>query len=249
MKILICEDEAPAQKQLERMISDIRSDAEIIAMVETGEEARSIIQDQQPELIFMDIELADGPCFETLSDLEITVPIIFATAYDEYALRAFSMNSIDYIVKPVTLNNVERAFQRYEQLRKNFLDSGSFVFNPSILCGKHYKERFLVKLGRKLFSIRSDEIAYFMAREKLVWLVTREKRKYVVNYTLSELVEMLNPAHFFRLNRQIISNINSVKNLEPYFKGQVSVTVDPPLSDDVIVSRTKTPELKQWLGV
>ena len=249
MKILICEDEAPAQKQLVRMITGIRSDAEIIAVVETGDEAMAVIRDDNPDLIFMDIELADGPCFETLSDEEITVPIIFVTAYDEYALKAFSMNSIDYIVKPVVREHVEKSFYRYDQLRKNFQDSGRFVFDPSILNGKQYKERFLVKLGRKLFSIRSDEIAYFMAREKLVWLVTREKRKYIVNYTLSELDDMLNPEHFFRLNRQIISNIDSVKNLEPYFKGQVSVTVDPPLSVDVIVSRTKTPELKQWLGV
>lgn len=248
MKILICEDEAPAQKQLKRMILEIRSDAEIIGMVETGEEALSAIRHEHPDLIFMDIELADGPCFETLSNEEITVPTIFTTAYDEYALKAFSMNSIDYIVKPVSLNNVEKVFLRYDQLRKNFIDSGGFVFDPSIINGKQYKERFLVKLGRKLFSVRTDEIAYFIARDKLVWLVTREK-KYVVNYTLSELDELLDPDHFFRLNRQIISNIDSVKNLEPYFKGQVSVTVDPPLSDDVIVSRTKTPELKQWLGV
>ncbi len=113
----------------------------------------------------------------------------------------------------------------------------------------HYKERFLVKLGRKLFPVHAEEIAYFMAKDKLVWLVTKERKKYIINFTLTDLEELLDPKRFFRLNRQYITNFDSVIELEPYFKGQVTVRITPPVDEEIIVSRNKTPDLKEWLGV
>lgn len=249
MKILICEDEAPASKQISKHIKEVQEDAEIVAAVETGEEALSVMRKYDLDLIFMDVELADGPCFETLDKIEISTPIIFTTAYDEYALKAFKLNSIDYLVKPISRDDIARGFQKYQKMKQAFDDGLAFKFTKEILHDTNYKDRFLVKLGRKLFPLHIDDIAYFMASDKLVWLVTKERKKYIISFTLTELEEMLNPEIFFRLNRQFITHIDSVKDLEPYFKGQVTVNLTPPVEDEIVISRSKTPELKDWLGV
>ncbi|MAL18800.1 MAG: DNA-binding response regulator [Balneola sp.] len=249
MNVLICEDEAPARKQISKNIKEVYPDVHIVAAVETGEEALSVIQNVDLDLIFMDVELADGPCFETLDKVEIHTPVIFTTAYDEYALKAFKLNSIDYLVKPISRQDIESGFEKYKKMKQSFEEVPSFKFKREIFQEKNYKERFLVKLGRKLFPLNTNEIAYFMASDKLVWLVTNEKKRYIVNFTLSELEEILDPEIFFRLNRQFITNVNAVKDLEPYFKGQVTVNLLPPVEEEIIISRNKTPELKDWLGV
>jgi two-component system, LytTR family, response regulator LytT len=249
MNILVCEDEAPARKQISKQIREVNPQAEILAAVETGEEALSAIRRYELDLIFMDIELADGPCFETLDRVEISTPIIFTTAYDEYALKAFKLNSIDYLVKPISKQDIEMAFQKYRKMRKSFEAAPGFQFSRSVMEGNQFKERFLVKLGRKLFPVNTTDIAYFMAKDKLVWLVTKERKKYIINFTLTDLEDMLDPQLFFRLNRQYITRIDSVKELEPFFKGQVTVNLIPPVEDEIIISRNKTSELKQWLGV
>ena len=249
MNILICEDEAPARKQIAKQINDVNPEAVIVAAVETGEEALSAIRKYDLDLIFMDIELADGPCFETLDKVEINIPIIFTTAYDEYALKAFKLNSIDYLVKPITRKDIETAFGKFTKMKQGFEDKTAFRFSSSVMNGNSFKERFLVKLGRKLFPIHTSEVAYFIAKDKLVWLVTKEQKKYVINFTLTDLEDMLDPQKFFRLNRQYITNIDAVKDLEPYFKGQVIVNIIPPVNEEIVVSRNRTPDLKDWLGV
>lgn len=249
MNILICEDEKPALNQISKHIKNVRDDTNIVATVETGEEAISAIRKYDLDLIFMDIELADGPCFETLDKVEITTPIIFTTAYDEYALKAFKLKSIDYLVKPITKKDIEHAFEKYQGMKQIFEKNSSFVFSKNFMHQENSKERFLVKLGRKLFPVNVSEIAYFMAKDKLVWLVTNKQKKYTINFTLTDLEDMLSPKIFFRINRQYIAHINAIKELEPYFKGQVVVKIIPPVDEDIIVSRDKTPELKEWLGV
>lgn len=249
MNVLICEDEAPARKQISKNIKDVYPGVNIVAAVETGEEALGVIENEDLDLIFMDVELADGPCFETLDNVEIDTPVIFTTAYDEYALKAFKLNSIDYLVKPISRQDIESGFEKYKKMKQSFEEVPSFKFKREIFEQKNYKERFLVKLGRKLFPLNTSEIAYFMASDKLVWLVTDEKKRYIVNFTLSELEEILDPEIFFRLNRQFITNVKAVKDLEPYFKGQVTVNLIPPVEEEIIISRNKTPELKDWLGV
>ncbi len=249
MNILICEDEAPARKQISRLIEEVFEYAKIIGAVETGAEALSAIRKYDLDLIFMDVELADGPCFETLDKIEVRTPIIFTTAYDEYALKAFSLNSIDYIVKPITRENIEGAFNKYQRVKNAFGKAPGFTFSKKMIDRNDYKERFLVKLGRKLFPLTVEDIAYFMSQDKMVWIVTHERKRFIINYTLGELEEILDPDMFFRLNRQYITNIQSIVELEPYFKGQVTVKITPPVEEDIIISRSKTPDLKKWLGV
>ncbi|MBO6525273.1 MAG: response regulator transcription factor [Balneolaceae bacterium] len=249
MNILICEDEAPARKQIARLITQACKEANIVEAVETGEEALSAIRKYELDLIFMDVELADGPCFETLNEIEIRTPVIFTTAYDEYALKAFSLNSIDYLVKPISRADIEKAFNKYNKIKESFESAPGFTFSKGIMNRENYKDRFLVKLGRKLFSLHTSEIAYFLSQDKMVWLVTTNRKRYIINYTLSELEEILDPKQFFRLNRQFITHIEAIKELEPYFKGQVTVHITPSVDEEIIISRSKTPDLKKWLGV
>ncbi len=247
MKILICEDEAPAGRFLRSTIQKLREEAEVLRVVETGEEALEIIKSEKPNLIFLDIELADGSCFETFDKQEINIPIIFATAYDEYALKAFQLNSIEYLVKPISEKDIENALDKFDRIKRSISEGFNFKFSKDFLQKKQYKDRFLVKLGRKLFPIHSDEIAYFVAKEKMVKLITKGGKTFVVNYTLSELEDLLDPLKFFRLNRQFYTHIDSIVELEPYFKGQVVAYLKPETNEEIIVSRSKTPELKDWL--
>ena len=247
MNILICEDEAPARKQLARFIHLVQPDATIVAMVDTGKEAKKYIRAGNLDLIFLDIELADGPCFETLNDIQFDVPVIFTTAYDEYALRAFELNSVDYLVKPITRTLVSQAFGKLDTLR-SVLAEDPFVMNKELFRQERFKERFLVKIGRKLLPIAHTDIAYFQAEEKLVFLVTNQGKRYVVNYTLLELEDLLDPRMFFRLNRQFVASHTAIRQLEPYFKGQVVVELEPKPAQDIVVSRSQTPLLKTWMG-
>lgn len=250
MRILICEDEAPAQRQLKSIVEELEPSAEIIAAVETGREAGRIIRRENPDLIFMDIELSDGSCFDTLQNLEIRQPIIFTTAYDEYALKAFEMNSVDYLVKPISRDKVEGSLAKLRRMQASMIETRPFIFSKDLLNQARYKRRFLVKLGQRLLPVNDREVAYFQASDKLVLLVTHEGRKYVVDYTLSELEDLLDPRQFFRLNRQFIASLDAISELESYFKGQVTVNLvpDPDGEDQVVISRRRTPELKSWLG-
>lgn len=250
MRILICEDEAPAQRQLKSIVEELEPTAEIIAAVETGREAGQIIRRENPDLIFMDIELSDGSCFDTLQNLEIRQPIIFTTAYDEYALKAFEMNSVDYLVKPISRDKVEGSLAKLRRMQASMIETRPFIFSKDLLNQARHKRRFLVKLGQRLLPINDREVAYFQASDKLVLLVTHEGRKYVVDYTLSELEDLLDPRQFFRLNRQFIASLDAISELESYFKGQVTVNLvpDPDGEDQVVISRRRTPELKSWLG-
>lgn len=248
MRILICEDEAPASRHLETLVNSIRPEAQILDIVETGEEARDLISRKDPELILMDIELADGPCFETLDNVQITQPIIFTTAYDEFAIKAFRMNSIDYLVKPITLEKLEQAFQKLEAMQSSLSRYQPITISKELFEQPAYKERFLVKIGQRLLPITVDKIAYFYTSDKLVWLVTSEKKRYVVNYSLTDLEELLDPNRFFRLNRQYLASHGSIDEIESYFKGQVVVKLNPGTDEEIVISRQQTPKLKEWLG-
>lgn len=247
MKILICEDEAVAGSRLAQIVREVRPEADILAVLETGKQVAAWLEHTTPDLMFMDIELADGPVFASLDGVEIGCPVVFATAYDHYAVQAFRLNGIDYLIKPITEHQVTEAFEKLDRMRGMLATSGPTVMRRELFEGKAYKERFLVKLGHKLLPITADEIAWFRAVDRLVWLHTSEGKKYIVNYTLGDLEEMLDPDKFIRLNRQYLASHGSIVELHPYFKGQVMVKLQPKTEDEIVVSRTQTPVLKEWL--
>ncbi|GAB2759992.1 LytR/AlgR family response regulator transcription factor [Salinimicrobium soli] len=253
MKTLIIEDEAFAADALEKTILELRPQANILAKLESIEEAVEwFLENEAPELIFCDIHLSDGSSFEIFKQVEVKSPVIFTTAYNEYAIEAFKVNSVDYLLKPIKKEELQQAIEKYEDLRQNNLSQElkniqDLISNVSPKGGK--KTRFMVKSGQVINTIPSEEVAYFVAEEGVVLLVTFAGKRYVINYTLDQLEEQLEVKTFFRANRQIIVNINAVKEVNPYFKGRLHLSVEPGLQDDQIISSSKASSFKEWLDL
>lgn len=251
MKILIIEDEIPAAKRLEKLIFECRPDSEILDVIDTVEDALEWFKNNDdPDLVISDIQLADGISFEIYENVEIDCPIIFATAYDEYAIKAFELNSIDYLLKPFSKETLEKSFVKFEKLTPSVgsfeeLDLSSIV--KGVSSGLVYKQRFLISKGDALIPVPTSEIAYIYTEDKAVMIKTIEGKSYFINYSLDELEAQLYPKDFFRLNRQFITSIKAIAKISQYFNGKLKIELAPAQEGDVIVSRAKTPVFKNWL--
>jgi two-component system LytT family response regulator len=254
MDIFIIEDEPMASKLLSKLIKDADPNMNIVGTADNVVSAVKWFQENKhPDLIFSDIELLDGQSFEIFNTIEITSPVIFTTAYHDFALKAFKVNSIDYLLKPLNKADVKRALDKYKMLQDKMSVSNN---SSDILKGlidsikaekKTYKSRFLVKMGDRLVSLTNEQIAYFYSEDKLVFLQTIENKKYPVDFSLDELEQTLDPTSFFRLNRQFISNINSIMSIHNYFNGKLKLTLKPAIEKEVVVSREKASLFKDWL--
>lgn len=253
MKTLIIEDEAFAADALEAMFLKLRPQARVLAKLESIEESVEWFRENEaPDLIFCDIHLSDGSSFEIFKQVEIKSSIIFTTAYNEYAIEAFKVNSVDYLLKPIKKEELEQAIEKYESLKQiNLSEELQNLQNLiSNVSGKsENKARFMVKSGQVIKTIPAEEVAYFLAEEGVVLLVTFEANRYVINYTLDQLDQQLEQKTFFRANRQIIVNINAVKEVNPYFKGRLHLTVEPKTKEDQIISSSKASGFKDWLDL
>lgn len=262
MNILIVEDEKLAVRKLSKLLEEIAPEHIIIGVTPSIEETVEWIQSNrdngnpEPELIFMDIELADGQSFEIFNRISIKSTIIFTTSYDEYALQAFKVNSIDYLLKPVQKDELIRSLKKFESLKisvehqqpeKENLES--ILKKLSLTApAKEYRKRFLVRQGQKLISIEITDIAFFYIDERVSLFHTFQGHKYIVDYTLDELMEVLEPDVFFRINRGMIVTHRSVAQIQPYFNNRYALVLRPDINKEVIVSREKTQEFKIWMG-
>ncbi|MFD1094177.1 LytR/AlgR family response regulator transcription factor [Salegentibacter chungangensis] len=253
MNIVIIEDEIHASDALESIILKFRPDTRILAKPESIEEAISWFKkNDAPDLIFCDIHLSDGSSFEIFKQVEVNTPIIFTTAYNEYAIDAFKLNSIDYLLKPLKNEEVNAAIEKYEGLNQSNLNLELEKLNDLLrqthqLKTKESKSRFMVKSGKTIKVISSKDTAYFLAEDGVVLLVTFQGKRFVINYTLDQLEEDLDPGSFFRANRQLIVNINTVKEVNPYFKGRLHLVLEPGPEEDQIISSSKASSFKDWL--
>ncbi|MDX1471004.1 MAG: LytTR family DNA-binding domain-containing protein [Flavobacteriaceae bacterium] len=254
MKVAIIEDEAYAADALEQLILECRPKTEILARLESVEESIAWLEEEPDlDLIFSDIHLSDGNSFEIFQEVEIQCPVIFTTAFNEYALKAFKLNSIDYLLKPIKKEELERAIEEYETVRQYKLKSElenlhNLLQNSKKAATKSdIKSRFMVKSGQSIKTIPTEQIAYFLAEEGVVLLVTFQSKRFVVNYTLDDLEQQLEPTTFFRANRQIIVNIEAIKEVNPYFKGRLHLQLKPPTKNDQIISSVKASPFKDWL--
>lgn len=253
MKIVIVEDEIPAAKRLEKLIKEIDNEIVIETKLDSIETAVAWFNNHaQPDLVFMDIELADGQSFEIFNQIKITAPIIFATAYDEFALKAFKVNSIDYLLKPIDKQALQLAIEKFKALKSSFKTETKADFDINAILktlspNKEGKSRFLVKLGERLISVEKEQIAYFMSEDKLTFLVTHDKNKYVVDQTLDELEAQVNVKEFFRINRQFISSLKAIGSIHNYFNGKLKLNLSPQVKEEVLVSREKASFFKEWL--
>lgn len=255
MRTVIIEDEAFAADALEALISRVIPTARVEARLESIEESLEWFEENPaPDLLFCDIHLSDGNSFEIFKNIELKCPVIFTTAYDQYAIEAFKVNSIDYLLKPVKEEDLKRAFDKYQHMQKDdvarelenirsLLRQGPSVVRPEP------KSRFMVKSGQSIKAIPQEEIAYFLAEEGVVLLVSFDKKRYIVNYTLEQLDEQLDPRSFFRANRGLIVNIKAVSRAEPYFKGRLLLQTEPPLPEDQVISSSKAAAFKDWLDL
>jgi len=250
MKALIVEDEQAAASRLERMLKQLDPDLEILDVIPSVERALQWFgQNQMPDLIFMDIQLEDGQSFEILEKFVVDCPIIFTTAYDQYAIRAFQYFSIDYILKPYKEEVLERAYQKFRSLgsRKNkpSIDYEQLV---NTLQRSPYRDRILVQLGSQLRSLSIEEVAYFFSRDKIVFLVSNDEKRYPTDFSLDQLAKMLDPRTFYRINRQYIVGIESIDQMFAYSKSRVKLILKPKPAEEVIVSTDRSPEFKLWLS-
>lgn len=254
MKIAIIEDEAPALNRLKKMVQHVLPQSELVATADSIEAGVELFAKHTSlDLVFMDIELADGQSFELIKQVEITCPIIFTTAYDEYAIKAFRVNALDYLLKPINAEELAQAVEKVKQFKPANQPDYKAQFEQ-LLQGlttqstTAYKNRFLIRNGTKLVSVPTTDIIAFHAADKLVYVYTQNNQKLVIDYTLDELNALLEPKQFFQLNRQFIANINSIKAIHTYFNGKLKVELQKFEQEEILVSRERASEFKQWLN-
>lgn len=259
MKILIVEDEELAVKKLQKTLSEVDPDATVVGVAESIETTVDWLQNNPtPDLILMDIELADGQSFEIFSRVEVKSPVVFTTSYDEYALKAFKVNSVDYLLKPIQKDELESALNKYRQIKGLYTTATSTPgdFNIDTLVKelqqklqlKEFRKRFLVKHAQKLVSIEVDEIAYFFSDGRLNFFKTYDNRKFVVDYTMDELEVMLDPEKYFRISRSFYISVESVDQIHDYFGNRLLLHLKPSVDKEALVSREKVSDFKKWMG-
>jgi DNA-binding LytR/AlgR family response regulator len=254
MKIIIVEDEPYAQQELIRLLNKTGRDFEVIKLLDSVEDSIEwFSKNPHPDLVFFDIQLADGLSFDIFSKIDLSSAVIFTTAYDEYAIRAFEVNSIDYLLKPVKTEALEAALGKYEKMKKDMNPDTSGISEEKIqqllqhFSSKNYKNRFLIKLGDQIKSIDIKDAAYFKAEDNVVFLVSKDGKRHIVENTLEQIEEMLDPKIFFRLNRTFIVAFSSIRKLSKYFNSRLLVELEPPEEEEVLVSRARAKDFMAWL--
>jgi len=248
MKVVIVEDERLSAEHLTLLIQKVEANIEVIGYFDTVKGTIAAFKEGlKPDLIFMDIHLADGNSFELFSQIKIEIPIIFTTAFDNYAIQAFKQNSIDYLLKPITLEDVQFALNKYKKQAKvpnqQMIESITSAYQQ---INKHFKTRFLVKSGNTIATIQTEEIHFIETKESLSFLLI-PKGRFPIDYTLDELETMLQPKDFFRINRKVIVNIKFIEKVETYFNGRLFIISKQLEGDARIVSRERVNEFKKWL--
>ncbi len=250
MRVLIIEDERPAQLQLKKLLESLRPEAELLGMLDSVEASVRFLKAQPPpDLIFMDIQLADGLSFSIFSQVAVDAPVIFTTAYDQYALQAFKVNSIDYLLKPVEPEELAKALEKYSRVfSKPARVSPELVRQMlSAMREPNYRDRFLIRSGQQLTYIRTSAARYFYSDDGLTFARTDNGKRHTLDFSLDQLEEMLDPQRFFRLNRKVIAQVDSIHRISNYFNGRLILDLSPDPGFDVIVSRDRVQGFKEWL--
>jgi Response regulator of the LytR/AlgR family len=254
MKAIIIEDEWVASQSLQKLIHEVDVDIEVTTVLQTIEESVEWMQtNKMPDLIFMDIHLADGSAFAIFEKVEINCPIVFTTAYDEYALKAFEVSSIDYLLKPISKNDLIRAINKYKSLKntdsnidnKNMIDNLLSQLNNQ---SHKYKKCFLVPERDKLIPLNAENIACIFIDTKTVKAITLDRKVFFMSQTLDELIAQLDPQFFFRANRQFIISRDAIKDISLWFGNKLSLNLKVETPEKVIVSKARVPEFKSWLS-
>jgi two-component system, LytTR family, response regulator LytT len=252
MKVVIIEDELVALQHLQSMLGEIDANFEVVASLDSIETAVRYFNERPAvDLVFMDIELGDGQSFDIFRHTTIDAPIIFITAYQEHALKAFKLNSVDYLLKPVDKSELEAAIHKYEKLHA--VHKKKLQENILSLIGKmdgleQHRTRYLARNGTRLISVLTEDIAYFYTRDRLQFIKTNKGDDYILDKRLDEIESEIDNKTFFRVNRQFILNYGSIHKVHTWFSGKLKVNVQPEAYEEIIVSRLKAADFKKWLG-
>jgi two-component system, LytTR family, response regulator LytT len=253
MNVLIIEDEPLAADRLRQLLSQANPGMQVVGATESVEASVAWLQTHsKPDLILMDIELSDGQSFAIFDQVAVSTPVIFTTSYDEYAIQAFKVNSIDYLLKPVKSEDLQAAIQKLKTFGHHLPFAQPAAVEHLLRQLRRpeaaYRERFLVKSGQRYFSIEVDDIAYFFYHNRVTFLKTWKRESYYIDYILDELEEILSPQDFFRANRQYLLHVKSVKDIQPFFNNKLKLTLQPTPEEDVLVSRERAADFKNWMG-
>jgi len=250
MNILIFEDEKHTATRLESILIKLDSKIKIVGILGTvADGIKWFKKNEIPDLIFQDIILTDGNCFEIYDKIEVTVPIIFTTAYSEYAIKSFKLNSIDYIIKPYDIEDIRRAISKFKKLKHN-LGSVERDLLEEILKRNSImpKKRFLIKSGNYYMPIYSSDIAYLVSDEGLTLATMFNGEKHIVDLSIALLTQQMDPLSFFQINRKMIVNVSSVKKITSWFNSRLKIILKPSIGEEVIVSRDRTSNFKDWIN-
>jgi DNA-binding LytR/AlgR family response regulator len=259
MTALLVEDEELAVRKLQKLLHEVAPTLTVLATTPSIEETVDWLETNraagqpEPDLLFLDIELADGQSFEIFERTTVWSTIIFTTSYDEYALQAFKVNSIDYLLKPIQKEDLQRSLDKFEALRGQPAETPDQQVEKLLraLQGqtpRTYRQRFLVKQGQRMLSVSVDDIGYFYTDDRYSFFVTHANQRYLVDYTLDELADALDPAHFFRINRGVLLTHRVVDQIQPYFGNRLALTLRPAFDREALVSRERVSDFKQWMG-
>jgi len=257
MRVLIVEDEVSTARRLKRLINEIEPTFEIVATTESVEDTVNWLKkNQEPDLIFMDIQLSDGVSLEIFNQIKLESAIVFTTAYDEYAIEAFKVNSIDYLLKPINSRQLEKSIEKFHNLREKYKITGSEnptsvnlqkLINQLLDNKKNIRSRFLVKSGVNMQVVNLNEIGLFYIRNHNLYLRTKKGTDFLIDETLDELEKELPGKDFCRISRQMILNLNFISHIKPFFNNRLIIELSIPFSEDIVVSRERVKQFKEWL--
>lgn len=255
MHALIIEDERLSADRLKVLVNKVDPDIQILDVLDSVSSARSWFRDNSPpDILFLDIQLNDGLGFDVLTEMKIEVPVIFTTAYDNYAIKAFKFNSIDYLLKPIDESDLKHSIEKLKaqdrpvEVASTGAIGQDFGQLKKILTGD-FKKRFLVKLGDQFRSVNIEDVSYFHYHDGMTYLVAKEGKKYPLDYTMDHIESLLHPLEFFRINRKLILSLASIKEIHSYFNSRLLLRLVPELSDEVIVSRDRVGDFKRWMDL
>ena len=255
MNVVIIEDEVLAADKLERLLHKYDAKIKVIDRFDSVTDSSIWLGNpsNKVDLIFLDIHLVDGLSFEIFNRVQVQTPIIFTTAYNEYALNAFKLNSIDYLLKPVTFDNLYTSLKKLENLKESLAGAGDMrnfedLSNALATIQKNYKTRFMVKIGEKLRSFKAEDISVFYADGRDVFILLKEGNRYIIDYKMEELQDLLNPEQFYRISRSFIVNINSISGVLLYSNSRLKIDLSQEFDRELIVSREKVNSFKDWFN-
>ena len=250
MNVLIIEDEPQAAQRLEKLVKEHEPAAVIVNKIDSVKRSVEWLAVNTPDLIFMDIQLADGISFQIFEQCAVKSPVIFTTAYDAYALKAFKVNSIDYILKPVDKDELKAALVKFKSLIRQEPETKTLLDNIGQavqMLTKRYKTRFMIKVGEHIRTVEIDQILFFFSQEKTTFCVTTDGRNFILDYTLEQLEEMTDPARFFRINRKYLIASNAIQDIITYTNSRLRLVIKNSTDNDIVVARERVQEFKDWL--